>query len=105
MTPEDARRSPLSHRLTNALGWPTELVVDVSPTSDDLGILDEDYALLACSDGLHATVAEADIHAALHETRSVEDGCRRLVTLALDRGSTDNVSVAAVEVGRLRRSA
>jgi serine/threonine protein phosphatase PrpC len=48
-------------------------------------------------------VDEADLHAALHETRTVEDGCRRLVALALDRGSMDNVSVAAVEVGRLRR--
>jgi len=35
----------------------------------------------------------------------VEEACRRLVALALDRGSSDNVSVAAVEVGCLRRSA
>jgi serine/threonine protein phosphatase PrpC len=48
-------------------------------------------------------VVEADIHAVLHETRSVEDASRRLVALALDRGSTDNVSVAVVEVGRLHQ--
>ena len=105
LAPEQARLSPLSHRLTNALGWPTDLVVDLVPGSDDLGALDEDCALLVCSDGLHAMVAEADIHAALHETRAVEEACRRLVALALDRGSSDNVSVAAVEVGHLRRSA
>ena len=105
LAPEQARLSPLSHRLTNALGWPTDLVVDLVPGSDDLGVLDEDCALLVCSDGLHAMVAEADIHAALHETRAVEEACRRLVALAMDRGSSDNVSVAAVEVGHLRRSA
>ena len=105
LTPEAARRSSLGSRLTNALGWPTELVVAVSPTPDELGVLDEDCALLVCSDGLHASVGEADFHTALHETRDVEDACRRLVALALERGSTDNVSVAAVEVGRLRRSA
>ena len=105
LAPEQARLSPLSHRLTNALGWPTDLVVDLVPGSDELGALDEDCALLVCSDGLHAMVAEADIHAALHETRAVEEACRRLVALALDRGSSDNVSVAAVEVGHLRRSA
>ena len=105
LAPEDAGRSPLSRRLTNALGWPTELVVDLTPPSEGLGVLDENCALLVCSDGLHATVAEADIHAALHETRSVEDGCRRLLALAIERGSTDNVSVAAVEVGHLRRLA
>lgn len=99
-----ARTSPLNHRLTNALGWPTDLVVDVSPLGEDLGTLDEDCALLACSDGLHGVLDEGDIHAAFHETRGVEEACRRLVSLALERGSADNVSVAAVEVGRLRRS-
>lgn len=105
LAPEQARLSPLSHRLTNALGWPTDLVVDLVPGSDELGALDEDCALLVCSDGLYTMMAEADIHAVLHETRSVEEACRRLVALALDRGSSDNVSVAAVEVGRLLRSA
>jgi serine/threonine protein phosphatase PrpC len=104
LAPDEARRSPLSHRLTNALGWPTDLVVDLVPASEDLGQLDEDCALLVCSDGLYTMVADAEIHAALHETRTVEEACRRLVATALDHGSADNVSVAAVEVGRLARS-
>jgi serine/threonine protein phosphatase PrpC len=103
--PEEARRSPLSHRLTNALGWPTNLVVDLVPGSEELGALDEDCALLVCSDGLYTMMTEAEFHAALHETASVEEACRRLVALAIERGATDNVSVAAVEVGRLARSA
>jgi serine/threonine protein phosphatase PrpC len=105
LAPQEARLSPLSHRLTNALGWPTDLVVDLVPDSDELGTLDEDCALLVCSDGLYTTVAEADIHAALHEMHTVEQACRRLVALAVDRGSSDNVSVAAVEVGQLLPSA
>jgi protein phosphatase len=104
LSPAAARTSPLSHRLTNALGWPTDLVVDVAPLGEDLGTLDEDCVLLVCSDGLHGVLDERDIHEAFHETRSVEEACRRLVSLALDHGSVDNVSVAAVEVGRLRRS-
>jgi protein phosphatase len=99
----DGRCSPRSHRLTNALGWPSDLVVDLTPVGGEPGALEEDGALLVCSDGLHAAVTETDIHAALHETRGLEEACRRLVTQALDRGSTDNVSVAAVEVGRVRR--
>ncbi len=75
------------------------------PGPDELGSLDEDCALLVCSDGLCAAVTETDIHAVLHATRTVEEGCHRLVALALDRGSSDNISVAAVEVGRLPRSA
>jgi hypothetical protein len=50
-------------------------------------------------------VGEDDLSAAFRETRGVDEACRRLVALAFDRGSTDNVSIAAVEVGRLRRSA
>jgi protein phosphatase len=92
-------------RLANALGWSTDLQVDLAPAEDELGLLDEHCAVLVCSDGLHAAVAEADIHAALCETRRLEDACRRLVALALDRGSSDSVSVAAVEVGHLRRPA
>jgi PPM family protein phosphatase len=101
----EAEGSSLGHRLTNALGWPTELVADLGPAGGGLGDLDEDCAVLVCSDGLHAKVSETDLHAVLLETRSVDEGCRRLVALALDRGSTDNVSVAAVEVGWIRRSA
>jgi len=99
----EGSRGPLSHRLTNALGWPTDLVVELTPAGGEPGTLDGDGVLLVCSDGLHARVSEGDIHAAVLETPAVEDACRRLVALALDRGSTDNVSVAAVEVGRLRR--
>ena len=58
LAPEEARLSPLSHRLTNALGWPTDLVVDLVPGSDELGALDEDCALLVCSDGLYSMVAK-----------------------------------------------
>jgi protein phosphatase len=90
-------------RLANALGWPTDLVIELTPADGDPGVLDEDGVLLVCSDGLHGVVAESDFHSALLETRTAEDACRRLVSLALDRGSTDNVSVAAVEVGRLSR--
>jgi serine/threonine protein phosphatase PrpC len=97
--------SLLRHRLTNALGGPGDLVVDLAPAPEELGALDEGCALVVCSDGLHSSAAESDIHTVLHETGSIEEACRRLTALALERGSTDNVSVAAVEVGHLRRRA
>jgi protein phosphatase len=74
-----------------------------TPTGGEPGALEDDAVLLVCSDGLPAKAEDGDIQAAVHETRAVEDACRRLVALALERGSTDNVSVAAVEVGRLPR--
>jgi len=100
-----AAESPLRHRLTNALGWPADLVVDLSPAPEDVGTVGEDFALVVCSDGLHASVTDEELHAILHETQGMEEACRRLVALALERGSSDNVSVAAVEIGRLKRPA
>ncbi len=106
LAPGKRSRSPLNHRLTNALGLadrPRRRPRARRPTS--WAPSTRTAPLLVCSDGLHTMVTETDIHAVLHETRGVEEACRRLVALALDRGSSDNVSVAAVEVGRLRRSA
>jgi protein phosphatase len=100
--PGPGRTFPVRRRLTSVLGWPTDAVVDVTPADGEPGSVD-DGVLLLCSDGLHTVVDEEDMHAAVHETGAVEHACRRLVALALGRGSTDNVSVAAVEVGSLRR--
>jgi protein phosphatase len=96
-----AGRSPARHGPTSGLGSSSPPAVDLVPAGEALGGLDENCALLACSDGLDATVAEADLHTVLHEARSMEEAGRRLVALALDRGSTDSISVAVVEVGRL----
>lgn len=99
-------RPPLLRRLTSALGWPTDPVVEITPAEGSAGAFEDAAAMLVCSDGLHSCVSEEDMHDVLLETRGVDDACRRLVALALERGSTDNVSVAAVEIGTLpRRSA
>jgi protein phosphatase len=94
-----------STRLTNALGWPTDLVVDLVPPDGPVGTLDGDCVVFVSSDGLHSVVGEDEFSAAFRGARGVDEACRRLVARAVDRGSTDNVSIAAVEVGHLPRSA
>lgn len=87
-----AAASPLRHRLTNALGWPRKTWVDVVPGDGSAGELDEDDALLLCSDGVHDVVGEADLAEAALPAGDPAAAVRRLVGLALARGSRDNAS-------------
>ncbi len=103
MTPEAARRSPFRNQLTNSLGEPDEIDVDVFPAPAHVGVIDEACALVLCSDGLHGEMHDADLFAQLHGTKSLETAAENLLSLAFQRGSTDNITVAMVEAGGLAR--
>jgi protein phosphatase len=103
MTPDAARRSPYRNQLTNSLGESQDIQVDILPADLKYGIIDEDCVLLLCSDGLHGEIMPEDLFAHLHGTRELESGCENLVSLAFERGSTDNITIAAVEFGELAR--
>lgn len=103
MTKDAASRSPYRNELTHCLGEPCGAHVDIYPIGERFGVIDEDCVLLLCSDGLHGFVSDEDIASMLLGTPSLTSGCEKLVALALGNGSTDNVSVVAVEVGTLER--
>ncbi len=90
LTPEEARESRYRNVVTRALGHRAKLDVDVF----EIGLLPEDGVVL-CSDGVHGHV-EPDEIADLGLRGSPEEASRRLIALALDRGSTDNVSAAVI---------
>jgi hypothetical protein len=103
MTAEAAERSPYRNQLTNSLGDPGDIRVDIFPKGNCYGIIDEDCALLLCSDGLYGSVCGDDLYRQLHGNHSLKDACENLVSLALWKGSTDNATVVAAEFGRLKR--
>lgn len=104
LDPSLASRSPLRHRLTNALGSAAaDLFVDLVPASGEPAAVEEGSVLLVCSDGLHGALDERDLHEGFACAATPEEACQRLVALALERGSSDNVSIGAVEIGRLPR--
>lgn len=103
MTADAARQSPLRNQLTNSLGEPHELQVDLVPAGAHVGVIDEPCALLLCSDGLHGEVSESDLFDQLHGTATPDAACTNLLSLAVQRGSTDNVSLVLVETGPLAR--
>ncbi len=93
LDPETAQKSPLAHVLVSAVGGQ-----EPKPYVHVEDCRREDVMLL-CSDGLTKHVTEKEIGEILDRHRSAEDGCRRLVDLAIERGGSDNVTVV---IGRVR---
>ncbi len=89
----EAEASPFRNVLASAVGG-QEIVPQIAATDCKW----EDVLLL-CTDGLTRHVAEDEIREQLVSIRSAEQACRNLVSLALDRGGVDNVTVV---IGRLR---
>lgn len=98
LSPALALASPLRHRLTNALGWPGRLQVDLVPGDGTAGEMEVGDALLVCSDGVHGALGEADLVQALRETSDPAQAAETLVARALAYGSLDNASVALLHV-------
>lgn len=91
ITPEEALHHPKKNIITRALG------VDNSVEADyyiaDLGKGD---CILLCSDGLSNMVSDEEIYTAYKTNKKPEYICRSLMSMALERGARDNVSVVAV---------
>lgn len=90
LAPEDASDHPMSHVLARAVGVMEELELDIVEDA----IAPGDVFLL-CSDGLHGFVGEDEI-ARLVSQPQPDRIADALVTLTLERGAPDNVTVIAV---------
>lgn len=95
LTPQEARRHPMGHVLSRAVGVQPTLELDA--VTDDLQPRD---CVFLCSDGLHGQVNGAEIQERLSAFDPVS-ACGRLLDLALSRGAPDNVTVAAVALEEL----
>ena len=94
--PEDEENHPRSGLLLRALGT-------ADFTSPDIEFLDAEVGdvLLLSSDGLHRVVPVAEIGD--HMELAPDEAARRLVELALRRGSPDNVSVIVLRIEGFER--
>ena len=89
----EAEGSPWKHILSSAIGGST-----ATPVTTRIDFQWGDVLLL-CTDGLTRHVSEEEIEDQLNRLESAEQVGRDLVSLALERGGSDNVTVV---VGRLR---
>jgi protein phosphatase len=93
MTQDQAARDPRRNLITRAIGAEAELEPDIYKPLD----MQEDDALVLCSDGLYGPVHDADI-ASLCSELSPDEAVVQLIALANERGGPDNISVVIVRV-------
>jgi protein phosphatase len=87
---EEAARHPMRHVLIRSLGGGGH---DVEGDFQRAWLADGDQLLL-CTDGLTNMVHDAAIASLLAGAATSEEACQALVAAALDKGGTDNVTVA-----------
>lgn len=90
LTDEEARNSDYRNIITRALGHRPKVEVDIF----EIGLLPEDRILL-CSDGVSGSVEPEEL-AAIVLRQEPQEASKTLIDLALDQGSTDNVTAAIV---------
>lgn len=90
LPPERVATSPFSHVLISAIG-----AAEATPVVSRIDIRQRGCVLLFCSDGLTKHVSDAEIAQQLGKMESAEQVCRALLTLALERGGSDNITVVA----------
>ncbi|WP_228484490.1 PP2C family protein-serine/threonine phosphatase [Microbacterium cremeum] len=93
VSPEDAASHPRRNVITASLSGAEHDEATVAAHDHQAG----DRWLL-CSDGLTDYVPEADVRRILLDHRAVEDAAAACVTLALDAGTRDNVTVVVADV-------
>ncbi|HEY1807304.1 MAG TPA: protein phosphatase 2C domain-containing protein [Acidobacteriaceae bacterium] len=91
-----ARNHPGASILTRAMGHTADLQVDVSGPIP----LFEDDEILLCSDGLSGFAVGDEIRKTLLQSAGPTESAGRLVQLALASGSSDNITVQLLRVGR-----
>jgi PPM family protein phosphatase len=98
-TEAEAMATPWKDALTRSVGTDEEVDVDVFGPLP----VEEDSALLVCSDGLYKTLSDDAMRDLFVRSGSAPGAAQSLVTTALDRGSDDNISVAIAEFGEVPR--
>lgn len=85
---------PMRHVLTNVVGARDETDVEIGEHT-----LADGDVLLLCSDGLHGTIGDTGIKAAVAAGGDVRAIAERLVRAALDQRASDNVTAVVVRYG------
>lgn len=90
----DAERSERANVILQALGVRPEVNVDLTYQE-----LRRNDCLLLCSDGLHRLVSPEEIAATVGRGPTLDAACHELITLANERGGTDNITVVTAQFG------
>ncbi|MBS4022477.1 MAG: Stp1/IreP family PP2C-type Ser/Thr phosphatase [Dethiobacter sp.] len=93
LSEEETNCHPQRHILTRALGTDKSVDFDIMPLACRPG-----DTVLLCSDGLHSLVDNEEIHAVAVAGEDIRSILEKLVSLANERGGTDNITAVLVQL-------
>ena len=99
LTPEQARDHPSASVLERAVGIKPSIEVDLTQNQP----IKKRDAFLLCSDGLSGCVSDGEIEEVLKSALPVGEIPKRLVDLALLKGSKDNITIQYLQYGQIKR--
>jgi protein phosphatase len=92
--PDEVSHHAKRHVLTNFVGGPWS---GVEPEFTTIELRHDDFLML-CSDGLNEMVTNDEIAAVLDRSPNADAASKELLSLALDRGGRDNVTILVAKV-------
>lgn len=93
LTPEDARGSIYSSRLTRFAGMRAPAEPEITYKR-----LNEGDRLMLCSDGLYGELEERHVAAAMKSGLAPSDFCKKMISDANERGGKDNISLIMISL-------
>lgn len=92
LTEEEAKNHPRKNVLMKALGATTKVEMDIIEVESDVD------GIMLCSDGLTNMLDDEQIAKVLSENNSIEEKLNKLIVKCNNRGGTDNISVAYLDM-------
>jgi serine/threonine protein phosphatase PrpC len=93
LTPEEAAAHPQRNVLYRAIGQSENLEIDAVTRRLPAG-----SRLLICSDGLWNQVSESNLQQIIQGSKSPQEACDHLITVANDRGGPDNITAILIQI-------
>ena len=91
ITEDEIQTHPLRNVITRSIGNELSVSADFFD-----GKLLPGESLLLCSDGLHGSVSKQDVLDTVSSESNLDACCKKLIETALEKGSTDNITVVLV---------
>lgn len=94
ITPEQAHKHPQKNLITQCLG---QMNLDSVQVGDVTEILEPGQCVLLCSDGLNDELTDTEIAQCLVTHHKVDAQAESLISLTLEKGARDNVTVVLLQ--------
>lgn len=93
--PIDAQNHPKRHLITRAVGTQSSILPDISNMELPPGTVSE---LFMCTDGLTDYVNDEELECICSHLGTLGERASEMLSLALDRGGFDNISITAIRI-------